>query len=44
LDVRVQVERTKLSQKIFYLFAIFAIINELLIIKDYCISPVYRLM
>jgi len=39
-----QVERTKLSQKVLYYFTIFAIVNELLIIKHCCINPSYRLM
>jgi len=41
---RVQVERTKLSRKVLYHFAIFAIVNELLVIKNrtiYHISPLY---
>jgi len=31
-NARVQVERTKLSQKILYHFTIFAIVNEILVI------------
>jgi len=42
-NTHVQIERTKLSQKVLYHFAIFAI-NELLIIKNCCISPTYRLI
>jgi len=30
-----QVEQTKLSQKVFYHFAIFAIVNKILITKNY---------
>jgi len=38
------VEQTKLSRKVLYHFAIFAIINDLLIIKNCCINPAYCLM
>jgi len=40
--LRVHVERVKSSRKVLYHFAIFAIINELLIIKNHRINPAYR--
>jgi len=37
-------ERSQRNKKVLYYFAIFAIINELLIIKNRRISPTYRIM
>jgi len=37
-------EEVKENKKVLYHFAIFAIVNELLIIKNHCMSPVYCLM
>jgi len=37
----VQVEYTKLSREVMYHFTIFAIVNELLIIKNRRINPAY---
>jgi len=37
-------EEFKENKKVLYHFANFAIVNELLIIKNRCISPAYRLM
>jgi len=43
-NAHAQVKQTKLSQKVLYHFAIFAIVNKLLIIKNRHINPVYRLI
>lgn len=43
-NTHVQVERTKLTRKVLHYFAIFAIINELLIPTNCRIRPAYRQM